>query len=129
LDRFLIERVTRTDAPLNATLQFSTPLVNSISSWPEQQADITRKLKKIQNSLPPLRWDTEPVMGAEVIIEEAFMDVFCDLMYGGGWMGVEREEVDRECNWALVSAIVLKIRDHRLTRFMPADRVQVATLD
>jgi len=25
-------------------------------------------------------------MGAEVIIEEAFMDVFCDLMYGGGWM-------------------------------------------
>jgi hypothetical protein len=57
------------------------------------------------------------------------MDVFCDLMYGGGWMEIEREEVDRECDWALVSAIVLKMRDHRLTCFTPADRVQVASLD
>jgi hypothetical protein len=55
-------------------------------------------------------------MGAEVIIEEAFVDVFRDLMYGGGWMEIEWE-VDRECNWALVSSIVLMIRDHRLTCF------------
>ena len=48
-------------------------------------------------------------MGAEMVIEEAFMDVFCDLMYGGGWMEIEREEVDRECNWALVSAAELSI--------------------
>ncbi|KAI9507647.1 hypothetical protein F5148DRAFT_1306912 [Russula earlei] len=93
---------SRMDAPLSATLQFSSPLANSISSWPEQQADITRKLKKTQKSLPPFGWDTEPVMGAEAIIEEAFMDVFCDLVYGGGWMDTEREEVDRECNWALI---------------------------
>jgi hypothetical protein len=33
-------------------------------------------------------------MGAEVIIEEAFMDVFGDLMYGGGWMELEQGEVD-----------------------------------
>jgi len=45
-------------------------------------------------------------MGAEVFIEEAFMDVFCDLMYGGGWMEIEREEVDREYNGALVRATV-----------------------
>jgi hypothetical protein len=77
-----------------------------VSSWPEQQTDITRKLKKTQKSLPPFGWDTEPVMGAEVIIEEAFMGVFCDLMYGGGWIEIEREEVDRECNWTLVSATV-----------------------
>ena len=59
------------------------------------------------------------MIGAEVIIEEAFMDVFCDLMYGGGWMEIEWEEVNRESNWALVSAIniVLKIRDHGLTCF------------
>jgi hypothetical protein len=93
---------SRTDAPLSATLQFSTPLVNSISAWPEQQADITRKLKKTQKSLPPFGWDTEPVMGSEAVIEEAFVDVFCDLVYGGGWMDIEREDVDRECNWALV---------------------------
>jgi hypothetical protein len=119
---------TRTDTPLSATLQFRTPLVKSTSSWPEQQADITRKLQKTQKSLPPFGWDTEPVVGAEVIIE-AFMDIFCDLMYGGGWMEIEREEVDRECNWALVSAAVLKMRDHLLTCFMLADRVQVASLD
>jgi hypothetical protein len=49
---------TRTDAPLSATLQFSTPLVNSISSWLEQQADLTRKLKKMKTPLPPFGWDT-----------------------------------------------------------------------
>jgi len=92
---------TRADGPLSTTLQFSTPLVNPISSRPEQQANITRKLKKTQKSLPPFGWDTEPVMGAEVLIGEAFIDVFCDLVYGG-WMDVEQEEVDRECNWALI---------------------------
>jgi len=102
------------DVPLSATLQFSTPLVNSISSWPEQHAEITRKLKKTQKALPPFGWDTEPVMGTEVIIEEAFMDVFCDLVYGGGWLDTEREESDRECNWALVSRLVYGSHDHRI---------------
>jgi len=45
-------------------------------------------------------------MSTEVIIEEAFMDVFCDLTGGGGWMEIEREEVDKECNWALVRVTV-----------------------
>jgi hypothetical protein len=26
---------------------------------------------------------------SEVIIEEVFMDAFCDLMYDGGWMEIE----------------------------------------
>ncbi|EGN97329.1 hypothetical protein SERLA73DRAFT_169698 [Serpula lacrymans var. lacrymans S7.3] len=93
---------TRSDAPLDDTLQFSTPLAHTISSWPTQNVTITKKLKKTQRSLPPFGWDTEPVMGTEEVIEEAFLDVFCDLVYGGGWMDVERgEETDRECNWAL----------------------------
>ena len=58
-------------------------------------------------------------MGAEVSIEEAFMDVFCDLMYGGGWMEIELEEVDRECNWALVRATVSVLLDHRLNVLFP----------
>ena len=63
-----------------------------------------RKLKKTQKALPAFGWDTDPVVGAEEVIEEAFVDVFCDLIYGGGWMDDERrEETDRECNWALVS--------------------------
>ncbi|TFY53287.1 hypothetical protein EVG20_g10185, partial [Dentipellis fragilis] len=94
---------SRNDAPLNATLQFSTPVASTIQSWPTQQAELARKLKKTEKSLPPFGWDTEPVIGAEEVVEEAFLDVFCDLVYGGGWMDLERaEEVDRECNWALV---------------------------
>ncbi|KAF8452313.1 hypothetical protein L210DRAFT_3638868 [Boletus edulis BED1] len=94
----------RTDARLSATLQFSTPVAHSISSWPMKNESITKKLKKTQRALPPFGWDTEPVMGSEEMIEEAFMDVFCDLVYGGGWMDIERgEETDRECNWALIA--------------------------
>ncbi|KAF8151798.1 hypothetical protein B0H34DRAFT_665136 [Crassisporium funariophilum] len=94
---------TRMDAPLSATLQFSSPLANTISSWPAQNVDMTKKLKKAQKAMPAFGWDTEPVVGSEEVIEEAFLDVFCDLVYGGGWMDLERGEMlDRDCNWALV---------------------------
>ncbi|KAH9896000.1 hypothetical protein C8Q73DRAFT_789784 [Cubamyces lactineus] len=94
---------SRTDAHLSATLQFSAPVANQITTWPSQSAEMHRKLKKTQKALPPFGWDTEPVLGGEEVIEEAFVDVFCDLIYGGGWMDDERrEETDRECNWALV---------------------------
>ncbi|KAH9917724.1 uncharacterized protein B0H18DRAFT_1087011 [Fomitopsis serialis] len=94
---------SRTDAPLNATLQFSTPVTNTVNSWPAHSVEIHRKLKKAQKALPSFGWDTEPVLGSEEVVEEAFVDVFCDLVYGGGWLDIERcEEVDRECNWALV---------------------------
>ncbi|KZT03110.1 uncharacterized protein LAESUDRAFT_660514 [Laetiporus sulphureus 93-53] len=94
---------SRTDDPLKATLEFSTPITTTVNSWPAHSVEIHRKLKKTQKSLPAFGWDTEPVLGPEEVIEEAFVDVFCDLVYGGGWMDIERcEEVDRECNWALV---------------------------
>ncbi|RDX50699.1 hypothetical protein OH76DRAFT_436054 [Lentinus brumalis] len=94
---------SRSDAHLSATLQFSAPVANTINSWPTHQAEMHRKLKKTQKALPAFGWDTEPVLGGEEVMEEAFMDVFCDLIYGGGWMDDERrEETDRECNWALV---------------------------
>lgn len=96
---------SRTDAPLSATLQFSAPLSATISSWPAQNAEIAKKLKKQQKALPAFGWDTEPVVGNEEIIEEAFVDVFCDLIHGSGWMDAEREDdIDRDCNWALVSS-------------------------
>ncbi|PPQ99370.1 hypothetical protein CVT24_009200 [Panaeolus cyanescens] len=94
---------TRMDAPLSATLQFSAPFVSMVSQWPEKDAEMNKKLKKMQKSLPAFGWDTEPVVGSEEVIEEAFIDVFCDLIYGGGWMDLERGEMlDRDCNWALV---------------------------
>src|SRR6202034_2957951 len=95
---------TRTVVPLNATLQFSTPVATTISAWPSHSAEIQKKLKKTQRALPPFGWDTEPIVGSEEMVEEAFVDVFCDLIYGGGWLDMERgEELDRDCNWALVS--------------------------
>lgn len=98
---------SRMDDPLTSTLQFSTPLTATINQWPTQNAEISRKLKKTQRSLPPFGWDTEPVMASEEVIEEPFVDVFCDLVYGGGWMDAERgEDIDRECNWALVRITV-----------------------
>ncbi|OJA17851.1 hypothetical protein AZE42_08897 [Rhizopogon vesiculosus] len=102
---------TRTDAPLSATLQFSTPLTHTISSWPSHNADLTKKLKKTARTLPAFGWDTEPVLGTEEVVEEAFVDVFCDLVWGGGWReeigGVVSAEgcaveVERECSWALI---------------------------
>jgi hypothetical protein len=109
---------TRTDAPLHDTLQFSAPLANSISSWSSHNVELAKNLKKAQRDLPPFGWDTEPVVGAEEMIEEAFLDVFCDLVYGGGWMDLERgEELDRECNWALASTIGLSSFAHAVSNF------------
>lgn len=102
---------TRTDAPLSVTLQFSSPLTHTISSWPSHNADITKKLKKTARTLPDFGWDTEPVLGTEEVVEEAFVDVFCDLVWGGGWREEvggtpsaegPTTEVERECNWALI---------------------------
>ena len=123
--RVLVEWLLCKDAPLNATLQFSTPLANSISTWPEQHADITRKLKKMQQSPSPFGWDTEPVTGTEAIIEEAFVDVFCDLVYGGGWTDMKREDIDRKCNWALVR--IGGCLGHRRSNYLApsTDRIQV----
>lgn len=108
---------SRMDQHLSATLQFSAPVANQITSWPAQSAEMHRKLKKTQKALPPFGWDTEPIMGGEELIEEAFLDVFCDLIYGGGWMDDERrEETDRDCNWALVSS------HHVAMRSTPSER-------
>lgn len=106
---FTSDGFSRSDAPLSATLQFSSPFTAMISSWPSQNAEITRKLKKTHKTLPAFGWDTEPVIGNEEVIEENFVDVFCDLIYGGGWMDLERYEMlDRDCNWALVCRFCIR---------------------
>jgi len=70
-------------------------------------------------------WE-EPVIGTEVIIEKAFMDVFCDLVYGSGWMDTKQEEADRECNRALVICLVYESHDRCINdfyRFTPAYQI------
>ncbi|GJJ14101.1 hypothetical protein Clacol_008358 [Clathrus columnatus] len=91
----------RNDAPLSATLQFSAPLSHTISTWPSKQHEIHAKLKKTQKALPAFSWDTTPILGGEEAVEENFLEIWCDVLYGGGW--VRREErVWRDCSWALV---------------------------
>ncbi|ESK90800.1 hypothetical protein Moror_4037 [Moniliophthora roreri MCA 2997] len=113
-DDFSTAGFSRTDAPLSATLQFSQPLTATIERWPQERAEIGKKLKKREKALPPFGWDTSPIIGGEEVIEEAFVDVFCDLIWGSGWgeglagMSGAREQQgkiiieDRECCWALV---------------------------
>lgn len=92
----------RAETPLSATLQFSQPIVTTITQWPDNDKELSRKLKKAQKNMPAFGWETEPVMdGREEIVEEGFIDVFCDLLYSGGWLD-RGEEVFRDCNWALV---------------------------
>ncbi|KAF4583846.1 hypothetical protein EYR40_002341 [Pleurotus pulmonarius] len=102
---------SRADDPLSTTLQFSTPIVSSMSSWSSREAELTKKLRKAQQqsnkNMPAFDWDTEPILGGEEVVEEGFVDVFCDLVCGSGWLEVELERtasdlLDRECNWALV---------------------------
>ena len=96
----------RNDSQFSSTLQFSTPIAHSINEWPNHSAEMQRKLKKTNKALPTFGWDTAPIMGSEDIIEEPFLDVFCDILYGGGWM--ERAELTvRDCNWVLVRGRVL----------------------
>jgi hypothetical protein len=104
-DDFSSAGFSRMDNPLNATLQFSPPIATSIASWPAQQEEMRRRLKKAQKNLPTFGWDTSPVLGSEEFVEEALVDVFTDLVYGAGWMDTDRvDEVERECHWALVSS-------------------------
>ncbi|KAF7291451.1 F-box domain-containing protein [Mycena indigotica] len=102
---------SRSDAPLSATLQFAPPLslgLGTTTANTPLNAELTRKLRKAHKALPAFGWDTAPVLGAEEVLEEAFLDVFCDLLYGGGWMeraagvGGPSAELARECSWALV---------------------------
>ncbi|THG95643.1 hypothetical protein EW145_g7920, partial [Phellinidium pouzarii] len=94
---------SRSEASLSQTLRFAQPLAQTVEQWPTQEKDIHRKLKKnVQKALPAFGWDTAPVFdGREAVVEESFLDVFCDLLYGGGWMD-RSETTFRECNWALV---------------------------
>ncbi|KAJ3850162.1 hypothetical protein EV368DRAFT_45892 [Lentinula lateritia] len=94
---------SRSDQPLNTALQLSVPPQLSLTG-------IIRTLLTnlltciIQNGAPTFSWDTEPVLGPEQIIEEAFLDVYCDLLQGSGWNeGLHSLASDnRPCNWALV---------------------------
>ncbi|KAJ3739811.1 hypothetical protein DFH05DRAFT_500906 [Lentinula detonsa] len=109
---------SRSDTPLQTALQLTVPPQLNLStsltplnspSSPNPSPPITpsesRKLKKKgKNGAPTFSWDVEPVLGPEQIIEEAFLDVYCDLLRGSGWSEALHSVIsdNRPCNWALV---------------------------
>ncbi|KZT51474.1 hypothetical protein CALCODRAFT_521347 [Calocera cornea HHB12733] len=83
------------------SLDFAPPVQETISTWPDHQAELHRKLRKQQKALPAFGWDTHPVHGRDKRVEETFIDCWADLLLSTGWM--EREEQTfRDCNWVLV---------------------------
>lgn len=53
-----------------------------------------------------------PRLGGEILLEEAFVDAWVDLLLSGGWM--DREETTlRECNWAIAQYKALPLTANR----------------
>lgn len=62
---------------------------------------VTQRIKKLQKGLPSFDYNTQPRFGPQIVLEEAFVDAWADLLISAGWM--DREEMTlRECNWAIV---------------------------
>jgi hypothetical protein len=98
----------RSSEALSKSLIFSPSLLDQIEGWPEEREELRKKLKKSQKGMTKFDWDTTPslvpgVTGASVsVIEEAFVDVWSDLLLGGGWTDYS-ELTFREASWVLVS--------------------------
>ncbi|WVO13648.1 hypothetical protein L204_101269 [Cryptococcus depauperatus] len=113
----------RSDPLLDATLTFSQPIAKGIEEWPKERGELVKRLYKAQKEAVPFEWNTTPNVGmfledcnlvgieglggmkqdskGRIYVEEAWVDVWCDLMMGSGW--VDREELTfRESNWAIV---------------------------
>ncbi|WVR08331.1 hypothetical protein IAU60_005384 [Kwoniella sp. DSM 27419] len=105
----------RTNPVLDVSLALSEPVEKSIVEWPNERAELQRRLQKAQKEAVPFNHDTTARVGTEAIadpytrtdekgrvyLEEAFVDCWADLMLGAGW--VERDELTfRQANWALI---------------------------
>lgn len=92
-----------TNEALSQSLSFSPPVQEQIQHWPEEREELRKKLKKAHKESLPFTWDTTPTLsGAKgPLVEEMFLDVWVDLLHGGGWS--DREELTfRPSNWVLM---------------------------
>ncbi|KAI6144186.1 hypothetical protein BKA82DRAFT_4175223 [Pisolithus tinctorius] len=98
---------------LDISLHQSSPAIHKGVPSFTRSVSIARKLRKAQHvQQPQIELDSEPVVGSEVVIEEAFLSVFCDLIYGSGWSSIGHgEKIDRESNWALVEFKALPVNE------------------
>ncbi|KAJ3774386.1 hypothetical protein FB446DRAFT_787002 [Lentinula raphanica] len=119
---------SRSDTPLKTALQLSvppqlpslstslTPITSPTSSDPSPPltpSESKKLKKKAKNTAPTFSWDVEPVLGPEQIVEEAFLDVYCDLLLGSGWNEALHAVApdNRSCNWAMVEFKSLPLDD------------------
>ncbi|KIY74238.1 hypothetical protein CYLTODRAFT_448003 [Cylindrobasidium torrendii FP15055 ss-10] len=92
---FSSDGFTRTD--ISPLMEFSPALVPHQSPHTDSPAN-GKKLKKSAKA-PVFNWDTTPVGGQEEVVEEAFLDAFCDIVCSWPTTDIEAE---RECNWAMI---------------------------
>lgn len=96
----------RTNVALSESLLFSPPVQKKIQHWPEEREEMQKKLKKAYKEATPFSWDTTPTIinARGAFVEEMFLDIWVELLYGGGW--TDNEELTfREANWVLVSSM------------------------
>lgn len=65
-----------------------------------------KKLKKDHKEGVPFAWDTTPLVvnAPGAVVEELFLDVWTEYLYGGGWTDYE-ELTFRDANWVLVCTV------------------------
>ncbi|KAF9067319.1 hypothetical protein BDP27DRAFT_923863 [Rhodocollybia butyracea] len=126
---------SRSDTPLKTALQLSVPPQLSLNTSPTRSPGSSPPITPVENKklrkktknggAPAFNYDLEPVLGPEQIIEEAFLDVYCDLLRGSGWCeGLHTLTYDnKSCNWALVEFKALPFEEagHPLSDEFPPD--------
>ncbi|KAJ9103647.1 hypothetical protein QFC19_004222 [Naganishia cerealis] len=100
----------RMPSALANSLAISQPLVREhLRHWPAEREELRRKLRKGHKELPSFdAYDYRfrvPDEGTEnegaMWIEEPFLDVWADLLMGGGWMDTD-ELTYRPANWVIL---------------------------
>lgn len=93
-------------------ISLNNPVIHKESPSLTRGPSVIRKLRKAPHVQPQVELVSEPILGSEEVVEEAFLGVFCDLIYGGGWSDMEHvEKVDKESNWALIEFKALPVNE------------------
>ncbi|MBW0485347.1 hypothetical protein O181_025062 [Austropuccinia psidii MF-1] len=80
-------------------LEFNTSFKETVTTWPTERKNITKKLAKVAEALPPFPYDITPVEQAQIYVDENFFEVWADVLISSGW---SREEF-KQVNWVLVN--------------------------
>lgn len=79
-------------------LQFNTDLSKTVTTWPSEKKELTKKLVKTNKALPPFPYDITPKEANPLFVDDNFFEAWADVLISSGW---SREEL-KEVSWALV---------------------------